>query len=170
MLPTTVAIVSATFTGGRRGTALGTMGGVAAVAGAAGPVVGGLLTATLGWQAVFLINVPLAAVAAVTAMAAVASDPPPSRHAHIDFVGAALLGVAIIALIVGLGQSQSWGWDSPLVWALLGVAVAAAALFVLLNSDGSSHWSTSACWLARRATAPQSSARAWPAQRRWGLA
>lgn len=75
---------------------------------------------------VLLDHVPLAAVAALTAMAAVASDPPPSRHAHIDFVGAALLGVAIIALIVGLAQSQSWGWDSPLVWALLGVAVAAA--------------------------------------------
>ena len=61
MLPTTVAIVGAAFSAKERGTALGTMGGVAAIAGALGPTIGGVLTTTLSWRAVLLVNVPLEA-------------------------------------------------------------------------------------------------------------
>ena len=99
MLPTTVALVSATFTGRQRGTALGSMGGIAAVAGAAGPVIGGLLTATVGWQAVFLINVPLAAIAVAITLTAIPSDIHQANTAKIDVPGAVLLAVGITALI-----------------------------------------------------------------------
>jgi MFS family permease len=54
MLPTTVAIVSSAFSQDRAGRALGMMGGIAAVAGALGPTVGGVLTAALSWRAVVL--------------------------------------------------------------------------------------------------------------------
>jgi len=52
MPPTTVAIVSSAFSQDRAGRALGMMGGIAAVAGALGPTVGGVLTAALSWRAV----------------------------------------------------------------------------------------------------------------------
>jgi EmrB/QacA subfamily drug resistance transporter len=133
MLPTTVAIISNAFAGPRQGSALGTMGGVAAVAGAAGPVVGGLLTSALGWQAVFLINVPLAAVAAAVALFAVQPDPPRTRPTRVDLIGAGLLAVAIASLIVGLGQSQSWGWASAGVWLILALALVASVLFVVVE-------------------------------------
>ena len=133
MLPTTVALVSAAFTGSRRGVALGTMGGIAAVAGAAGPVIGGVLTATLGWPAVFLINVPLAIVAVITTWVAIPSDTPQGASGRIDLVGAALLAAGIVTLIVGLSQSQSWGWDSPAVWALLVAAAIAGTAFVVVE-------------------------------------
>jgi MFS family permease len=59
MLPTTVALVSAAFTGSRRGTALGTMGGIAAVAGAAGPVSpyprSAFIASSWGYAAAFLV-------------------------------------------------------------------------------------------------------------------
>ena len=61
MLPASIAIVSAAFPPDQRGRALGTMGGIAAVAGALGPTIGGLLTSALSWRAVLLVNVPLAA-------------------------------------------------------------------------------------------------------------
>lgn len=105
MLPTTVALVSAAFSGPRRGTALGTMGGIAAVAGAAGPVIGGVLTATLGWPAVFLINVPLGAIAVIIALRAIPPDVDQVGAKRVDLAGAALLAVAIVALIVD--------WVSP---------------------------------------------------------
>src|SRR5262249_35810573 len=52
MLPNTVAIVSATFSAQQRGQALGLMGGLAAVAGALGPTIGGALTGAFSWRAV----------------------------------------------------------------------------------------------------------------------
>ena len=100
--------------------ALGTMGGIAAVAGAAGPVIGGVLTATLGWQSVFLVNVPLAAVAAVITRVAIPRDTPSARRAPIDLPGAGLLAIMITAFIVGLAQSQNWGWASPAVLLAIG--------------------------------------------------
>jgi MFS family permease len=109
------------------------MGGIAAVAGAAGPVIGGLLTATVGWQAVFLINVPLAAIAIAITLTAIPSDIHQANTAKIDVPGAVLLAVGITALIVGLSQSQNWGWDSLAVWGILLTAVAAAGAFIAVE-------------------------------------
>lgn len=70
MLPATVAIVSAAFPPEARGRALGTMGGVAAVAGALGPTIGGVLTSAVSWRAVLLVNVPLAVVCVIVTLGA----------------------------------------------------------------------------------------------------
>lgn len=66
---------------------------------------GGVLTATLGWPAVFLINVPLGAIAVIIALRAIPPDVDQVGAKRVDLAGAALLAVAIVALIVD--------WVSP---------------------------------------------------------
>ena len=108
MLPNTVAIVSATFSPEERGRALGTMGGLAAVAGALGPTIGGALTGAFSWRAVLLVNVPLAAFAVYAAVRSVPPDPARDETSHVDVRGALLLTIAIVGLVFGLTQSQVW--------------------------------------------------------------
>ena len=131
MLPNTVAIVSAAFSERERGRALGTMGGAAAVAGALGPTIGGILTGIFSWRAVLLVNVPLGVLAVGAALRAVAPDPPRDESPQVDIAGSVLLMIAIVALVFGLTQSQPWGWTSVAVIVSLLASLAAAVAFVI---------------------------------------
>lgn len=133
MLPTSVAIVSHTYSGPERGSALGTMGGAAAVAGALGPVIGGGLTSLLGWRSVLLINVPLAVLAVVAALFSVSRDSPGRGSRHIDFAGTALLSTGLACLVFGLSQSEVWGFSSPGVLIPLLLSAVAIPAFVLVE-------------------------------------
>ncbi len=138
MLPTTIAIVSATYSAEKRGRALGLMGGSAAVAGAFGPVLGGAMTSLFGWRLVLLINVPLAALAVLAALRAVPRDPRRSGHTSLDLPGTVLLCVILVGFVLGLTQSQDWGWASPGVWLPLAASAAAAVGFVLVERRAAS--------------------------------
>jgi EmrB/QacA subfamily drug resistance transporter len=131
MLPTTVAIVSSAFSRTEAGRALGTMGGIAAVAGALGPTIGGVLTAAISWRAVLLINVPLLVLTLVCTFRAVPADVRSTGHTHVDFSGAAAAGTGLVALVFGLGQTTAWGWSSVGVIAPLAACIVAFTLFVL---------------------------------------
>ena len=133
MLPNTVAIVSCSFPGSERGRVLGTMGGAAAVAGALGPTIGGLLTSALSWRAVLLVNVPLAVVTVYLTVRTVPKDEPGSGKVRVDVPGALALGVMLASLVFGLAQSQAWGWTSPLVAGALVLCVLSAVAFVLIE-------------------------------------
>jgi MFS family permease len=113
MLPNTVAIVSSAYDRSAEGRALGLMGGAAAVAGALGPTIGGILTAALSWRSVLLVNVPLAVITIVATLHAVPRDAPRERRTHVDLPGAATLGLALFGLVLGLAQSQAWGPRVP---------------------------------------------------------
>ena len=130
MLPATVAIVSATFPAGERGKALGTMGGVAAIAGALGPTIGGALTSIVSWRLVLLVNVPLAAACIAATLMAVPKAKVTHRGTHVDFGGAALLFAAIGGLVFGLSETQANSFLSPLVLAPVSLAVLSAGTFV----------------------------------------
>jgi MFS family permease len=94
MLQGSVAIVSATFPAHERGKALGTMGGVSAIAGALGPTIGGALTSAVSWRLVLLVNVPLAAACVVATLSAVPKDRAGHAGVHVDLAGSALLCLA----------------------------------------------------------------------------
>jgi EmrB/QacA subfamily drug resistance transporter len=138
MLPNTVAIVSATFSDAERGRALGTMGGAAAIAGALGPTIGGVLTGVFSWRAVLLVNVPLAVFAVLAALRSVPPDPASHEPRHVDLAGTVLLSIAIVGLVFGLTQSQPWGWTSPAVIIPLAASVAAAIAFAATERRSSS--------------------------------
>ena len=134
MLPTTLAIVSAVFPAQDRGRALGIVAGASAFFAALGPVLGGLLTQYVDWRAVFLINVPLAAVTiALTLLYTPALRPTSGTRQVLDVPGLVTFAVGIVGLTLGLGQSQQWGWVSPATLISLGLGVAGLVAFVLIE-------------------------------------
>jgi MFS family permease len=105
------------------------MGGVAAVAGALGPTIGGVLV-TVSWRAVLLVNVPLAVACVYLTLRAVAVDAPRAKREHVDLTGAVLLSLTLIGLVFGLSQTQGSDISSSSVVLPVAVAVAAGVLFV----------------------------------------
>lgn len=123
------AIISLAFPAARRGWAIG-MVGVAVSAGlTAGPPLGGLLTGWFGWKSIFLVNVPITVLASVWAWRMVPETA--RRRESFDLAGAVLGAGGLFCLLLGLSESDRWGWDSHAVWALFAVAVVAGVAFVV---------------------------------------
>ncbi len=137
MFATSLALIAQEFEGRERGTAIGawaaTIGGAVAV----GPLVGGALTETLGWEWIFFVNVPIgigAIVLTATKLANLkAPDPEP-----IDWAGLATFSLGLFALIFGLIRGNPEGWSSPQIAGSLAASAALlVAFFVVEHRAGS---------------------------------
>lgn len=124
LMPNSLAILGATFTGGARGRATGIWASMGAVMAAIGPVLGGWLIDTVGWRAIFLINLPLAAGAIGLALLYV-KDSRNTDKAALDWTGGVLATAALGALTWGLTiGSGPQGWTDPAIAAIAaGVAI-----------------------------------------------
>ena len=101
LMPASLALLGAAFSGEARGRAVGTWAAAGAITGAIGPLVGGWLIDAVGWRAIFVVNVPIALVAAVLAWRYVdesrSDDPAP-----LDIGGAVLATAGLALLTIGL--------------------------------------------------------------------
>ena len=111
--PSTLSIISSTFTGRTRGVAFGVWGAIAGAAAALGPLLGGWLTTVASWRWAFYINLPIGAVAVVGAFLLVDESKAGTKHADIDWLGILFISVGIGALVLGLIQGQAYGWVRP---------------------------------------------------------
>jgi EmrB/QacA subfamily drug resistance transporter len=110
MMPTALAIVSAVYPDEDKGSALGILAGASAFFAALGPVLGGALTA-IDWRLVFLVNVPLAALAiAITLRATPQLEPDRDASRDLDLPGVVTFALAVGALIFGLSEGPEAGW------------------------------------------------------------
>ena len=125
-----MATVISSFSGAERGKALGTHMSVVGSGAIAGPAVGGLLVAAFGWQSVFYVNVPIGILTIVISAFVLQSAKEPGAEeraaGRFDWPGAALSSMALLLLLLVVGNGHRLGWTSPLV--LLGAA-ATVALF-----------------------------------------
>ena len=126
--PQTMAVITRIFPPERRGQAMALWGATAGVATLVGPILGGVLVDAFGWEWIFFINVPVGLVAFYLNWRLV---PVLSTHEHtFDWLGVALSGVAMFALVFGIQDGEQRGWDG-LIWALIVGGVVMMALFVL---------------------------------------
>jgi EmrB/QacA subfamily drug resistance transporter len=133
LTPTTLAIISATFPDKRdRNVAVGIWGAVGALALAAGPLLGGLLSEHVSWEWIFFINVPLGVVTAGLAVWAVdESRDPVSRR--LDLAGLLASTISLSALTYALIEGSSRGWSSSPILLSFAVAAVAALSFVAVE-------------------------------------
>jgi EmrB/QacA subfamily drug resistance transporter len=108
---TNIGLVSRHFPQSSRGKALGFVSTAVALGGLSGPMVGGLIMDWLNWHWLFLIHVPVLAIATVMAIRYIPPDPAGSSHTP-DWIGGVLFAAGIIAFIFGISNGNEWGWSS----------------------------------------------------------
>lgn len=128
LLPGSLAILTHTFTDpAERAQAFGIWSAISGLALLVGPLLGGILVNTFGWQSIFLINIPIGILSfvLVTRFILESRDPNPKP---VDFYGQALWILSLGSLTFALIEGNQWGWTSPLI---LGLFIAAFLLFVI---------------------------------------
>jgi EmrB/QacA subfamily drug resistance transporter len=133
MMPATLAIITQAFPAHQRGTAIGIWAGVSALALAIGPVVGGFLTESVSWRAIFFINPPIAVIAVAVTLFAAHESRDETVDKTVDYLGIAALTVGLTSLVLALVQGNSWGWGSPRIVTLFAVAAVTLTGFVLIE-------------------------------------
>ena len=140
MLPATLSVLTVAYVEPRaRARALGIWSAVAGLGAAAGPVLGGVLTAGLGWRWIFLVNVPLGAFLIVAAVALSEPTPRISPRPRFDAVGAVLATVGLVGLVFAVMRSAQTGWSEALVVASLASGVVTLGAFVVHQARWASH-------------------------------
>ena len=111
--PTAMAIIAVTFKQGKeRAQALGIWSTSFAAAVVFGPLLGGPLIDTFGWQSVFLINLPIGIVGILMALRFINESRAEEETKHFDWWGAITLGGALSGLVLVLDKGLDWGWFS----------------------------------------------------------
>ena len=128
---TSLALLAEEFSGRERGVALGIWGAVSGGALAAGPVIGGALVDGLGWEWIFILNLPLGAGLIALARGLRESRDPQARR--VDLPGLALFSAGLFLIVLGLIRGNEEGWSSAPIVACLGGGVALLGAFALVE-------------------------------------
>ena len=132
--PAALSIVTTTFRdGSERNKALGVWGAVAGAGGAAGVLLGGVLTEYLGWEWVLWVNVPIGILAAALAPSLIAESRAEGETRAFDFAGAFSVTAGLSVLVYALVEAPDAGWGSGQTIGLLGAAIALLGAFVAIE-------------------------------------
>ena len=130
--PAALSILMSTFREGHQRThALAAWGAVGGAGAAVGVLMGGVLTELVGWQAIFLVNVPVGICLAIAAHRIVAPDTAAPRWSGFDLRGAALATTGLGAIVYALSQAAGSGWSSAEVLGTGGAGLAGLVAFVV---------------------------------------
>src|SRR4051812_957719 len=122
-----------------RATAVGIWAAVGALGFALGPLIGGVITETLHWSWIFFVNVPVGIIGLALGMRLIPESKDPDAAGSVDWVGLSVISAALFSLTYALIKANDYGWGSPIILALLAVAVGGLGAFV---------------WIERRAEVP----------------
>ena len=132
--PAALAIIMATFTEGHeRARALGAWGAVGGAGAAIGVLLGGALTSLIGWQAIFLINIPVGLALALTAIKIVPADAARPQLRGLDARGAVLATGSLGAIVFSLSQATGAGWTSLQTLGIGGAGLLGLVAFALVE-------------------------------------
>ena len=128
LTPLSLTILSAAVPRERRAVALGAWGGIAGLAIAIGPLVGGAISEGLEWQWIFWVNVPIGLIAIPLAYARLTETRGPSTR--LDLAGLGLASGGLLAIVWGLVRANEQGWTSPEILASFAAGIVLLAAFI----------------------------------------
>ncbi len=131
LTPGSLAILQSSFVAEDRMRAIGAWSGLAGVAGAIGPFLGGWLVQVSSWRLVFLINLPVAVFVMLVAVRHVPESAGSGTRSRLDVAGAGLVAAGLAGLTYGLTAWSERGPGDPLVLGTLAVGVVGLAAFVV---------------------------------------
>jgi len=132
LVPGSLALLTANFSGEQQGRAFGLWTGASGAVTLFGPLVGGLLVDTISWRVVFLINAPLVVIAVWAALKHVPESRDEEASPHFDWLGATVVALAVGGLAFGTIYSQQREWRDPVGYAALAVGVVATVALPIL--------------------------------------
>ena len=133
MFATSLALIAQAFPPHERGTAFGIWGATTGFAVAVGPLVGGALTDGLGWEWIFLVNVPIGLLTAGLTLARVPKSAERHPESRIDWAGLVTFSAGLFLLVFALIRGNDDGWGSAKIVTLLIAAAALLAVFVTVE-------------------------------------
>ncbi|HEX7300059.1 MAG TPA: MFS transporter, partial [Solirubrobacteraceae bacterium] len=133
MFATSLALLASAFHGRERGTAVGIWGATIGAAVAIGPLVGGALTETVGWESIFYINLPIGIAAIYISLVKVAESKDPNAGPT-DWAGLVTFSGGLFLLIFALVRGNPEGWGSTLIVSLIVGAAVLLTTFVLVEA------------------------------------
>jgi EmrB/QacA subfamily drug resistance transporter len=128
VMPLSLTILTSAFPAERRGAVVGIWGGIAGLAVASGPLVGGAVVQGLDWHWIFWINVPIGVVTTAFSITRLAESRGPATR--LDLVAAALVSGGAFGMIWALLRGNDVGWATPEVISALGLGILLVAAFV----------------------------------------
>jgi EmrB/QacA subfamily drug resistance transporter len=150
LLPSALSIVTTTYSGRQRGTALAVWGVLGSAGAAAGVLLGGVLTTLLGWPSVFFINIPIGLAVAVGAPRVVPSAPlRRPALAELDIAGAVTVMAGLVSLVLAIEGASTHGWASTRTVLLAGVALVLLGAFGAVERAGRSPLVAPSTWRNR---------------------
>lgn len=132
--PAALSLLTTLFAeGSERNRALGAWGAAGGAAGATGLILGGLLTATAGWEWVFFINIPICVLAVFAAARLLPVGQVPGIARAVDLPGALTITLSLGLLIFSLSQAEHTGLANPLTLGMLAAAALLLVFFVMIE-------------------------------------
>jgi EmrB/QacA subfamily drug resistance transporter len=133
--PATLSIITSSLAEGReRNRGLGAWGAVGGLGASSGALLGGVLTQSLGWPAIFAVNVPVGALVIALGLRVIPADRPAAARRHFDVTGAVLATAGLVSLTYGIVRTDTLGWGSSGVLLPIGLAVALLAAFLFVEA------------------------------------
>jgi EmrB/QacA subfamily drug resistance transporter len=130
MLPASLSLLLAAYPHERRTQIVSLWGGIGALAVATGPTLGAALVTVGGWRWVFLVNLPVGALAYFMGRRVLSEGAVNAQHPAPDYLGAALISGALATLVLAITQGPSWGWTSAGVIGTLAASVVLGNAFL----------------------------------------
>ncbi len=134
MAASSLAIVTSSFAGQARQRAIGLWGAMNGAGGAAGTLFGGVITESLGWRWVLLINPPIGLIAAAVALKVVNERRKEDTGSSFDLTGATILTCSLVAIVYGVVNAASSSWLAPLAIGPIVGGVALSFVFVYVET------------------------------------
>lgn len=126
MMPQSMTVITRLFPPHRRGAAMGLWGAVAGIASLVGPLAGGVLVDTLGWEWVFFVNIPIGVICIWRVIQKV---PSLEIHNHsFDWLGVALSGVAMFLMVFGIQEGNTYNWGRINDWVTVPMLIGAGII------------------------------------------